>query len=133
MTTLTRLFTAVALVIPLWTVAAERPNIVFIYADDLGYAGLSATGATDIKTPFIDSLAANGVRFTDSYVTGCVCSPSRAALLTGRYQQRFGFDANAEGRARDDKHPRALDIKQTTIAQRLKQQGYATGLVGKWH
>src|SRR5437868_15436462 len=106
--------------IPLCAIAAERPNIIFIYADDLGYAGLSATGATDIKTPHIDSLAANGVRFTDSYVTGCVCSPSRAALLTGRYQHRFGFDANAEGRARDDQHPRARDIKQTTVAQRLK-------------
>src|SRR2546427_12773010 len=132
MTTVSRLVFAFALVVPLWTVAAERPNIIFIYADDLGYAGLSATGATDIKTPHIDSLAANGVRFTDSYVTGCVCSPSRAALLTGRYQHRFGFDANAEGRARDDQHPRALDIKQTTIAQRLKQHGYATGLAGKW-
>src|SRR5436190_12416887 len=113
--------------------ADGRPNIVFIYADDLGYAGLSVTGATDIKTPQIDSLAVNGVRFTDSYVTGCVCSPSRAALLTGRYQHRFGFDANAEGRERHGEHPHALDIKQTTIAQRLKQHGYATGLVGKWH
>jgi len=116
-----------------YAVAAERPNIVFIYADDLGYAGLSATGATDIQTPNIDSLAANGVRFSDSYVTGCVCSPSRAALLTGRYQQRFGFDANAEGRPRDRESPHVLDIKQTTIAQRLKANGYATGLVGKWH
>jgi arylsulfatase A-like enzyme len=116
-----------------YAVAAERPNVIFIYADDLGYAGLSATGATDIKTPHIDSLAANGVRFSDSYVTGCVCSPSRAALLTGRYQQRFGFDANAEGRPRDRESPHVLDIKQTTIAQRLKAAGYATGLVGKWH
>src|SRR5438034_4595861 len=131
MTTLLRLFLGLALMVSLRTIAAERPNILFIYADDLGYAGLSATGATDIKTPHIDSLAANGVRFTDSYVTGCVCSPSRAALLTGRYQHRFGFDANAEGRERHGEHPHALDIKQTTIAQRLKQQGYATGLVGK--
>jgi arylsulfatase A-like enzyme len=113
--------------------SVEKPNIIYIYADDLGYAGPSITGAKDIQTSNIDSLAQNGVRFTDSYVTGCVCSPSRAALLTGRYQQRFGFDANAEGRARDDEHPRALDIKQKTIAQRLKQHGYATGLVGKWH
>src|SRR4051812_18462560 len=117
----------------LQTLAAAQPNVIFIYADDLGYAGLSTTGATDIKTPHIDSLAANGVRFSDSYVTGCVCSPSRAGLLTGRYQQRFGFDANAEGRERRGEHPHALDIKQTTIAQRLKSYGYATGLVGKWH
>jgi arylsulfatase A-like enzyme len=115
------------------TAADRPPNIVLIYADDLGYAGLSATGCKEISTPHIDSLAAGGVRFTDSYVTGCVCSPSRAALLTGRYQHRFGFDANAEGRSADDQHPRALDIQQTTFAQRLKAHGYATGLVGKWH
>src|SRR5262245_33872818 len=133
MTTTLRLVAAFVLGIPVCMLAAERPNIVFIYADDLGYAGLGVTGATDITTPNIDSLAANGVRFSDSYVTGCVCSPSRAGLLTGRYQQRFGFDANAEGRSRDDRQPRALDIKQTTIAQRLKERGYATGLVGKWH
>src|SRR5262245_7017001 len=133
MNTLLRLTTVLALSAFLSARAAEQPNIIFIYADDLGYAGLSVTGATDIKTPHIDSLAASGVRFTDSYVTGCVCSPSRAALLTGRYQQRFGFDANAEGRERRGEQPRALDIKQTTIAQRLKEHGYATGLVGKWH
>ena len=115
------------------TAAAATPNILFIFADDLGYAGLSATGCKEIRTPNIDSLAASGVRFANSYVTGCVCSPSRAGLLTGRYQQRFGFDANAEGRSRDDRQPRALDIKQTTVAQRLKERGYATGLVGKWH
>jgi arylsulfatase A-like enzyme len=133
MKTTLRVFSAIVLAMPLFAIGAERPNIVFIYADDLGYAGLSVTGATEIKTPQIDSLAASGVRFTDSYVTGCVCSPSRAALLTGRYQQRFGFDANAEGRERRGEHRHALDIKQTTIAQRLKQNGYATGLVGKWH
>jgi arylsulfatase A-like enzyme len=123
----------VTLLLSLVCRSAERPNIVFIYADDLGYAGLSATGATDIQTPNIDSLAKNGARFTDSYVTGCVCSPSRAGLLTGRYPQRFGFDANAEGRQLSGEKPHALDIKQTTIAQRLKQNGYTTGLVGKWH
>src|SRR5438067_11307455 len=96
-----------ASIVPLWAGAAVRPNIIFIYADDLGYSGLSVTGATEIKTPQIDSLAANGVRLTDSYVTGCVCSPSRAGLLTGRYQQRFGFDANAEGRERRGEHPHA--------------------------
>src|SRR5262245_42972190 len=112
---------ALAMLMSVFAVAADRPNVIFIYADDLGYAGLSATGATDIKTPNIDSLAAGGVRFTDSYVTGCVCSPSRAGLLTGRYQQRFGFDANAEGRDRGDRGTRALDIKQVTIAQRLKE------------
>jgi arylsulfatase A-like enzyme len=113
--------------------AADRPNVVVIYADDLGFADLGATGCTDVPTPHIDSLAKNGCRFTDSYVTACVCSPSRAGLLTGRYQQRFGFDANAEGQAKADRAPRALDLKQVTFAQRLREAGYATGLVGKWH
>jgi arylsulfatase A-like enzyme len=114
--------------------AAERkPNVVVIYADDLGYADLSATGSKQVSTPHIDSLAKNGARFANGYVTGCVCSPSRAGLLTGRYQQRFGFDANAEGEARGDRAPRGLDLKQVMFAQRLKGLGYATGLVGKWH
>jgi arylsulfatase A-like enzyme len=111
----------------------KKPNIVVLYADDLGYADLSATGCKDVATPHIDSLAKNGVRFANGYVTACVCSPSRAGLMTGRYQQRFGFDANAEGGRNTDKGPRALDLKQVTFAQRFKELGYATGLVGKWH
>jgi arylsulfatase A-like enzyme len=111
---------------------ARKPNIVVIYADDLGYADLSAAGCKDVRTPHIDSLARNGVRFANGYVSGCVCSPGRAGLLTGRYQQRFGFDANAEGERKNDKAPRALDLKQGTLAQRFGELGCATGLVGKW-
>jgi arylsulfatase A-like enzyme len=113
--------------------AADKPNVLVIFADDMGYADLGITGNKDLATPHIDSLATCGARFTNGYVTGCVCSPSRAGLLTGRYQQRFGFDANAEGRDRRDASPRALDLKQVTFAQRMKEAGYTTGLVGKWH
>jgi arylsulfatase A-like enzyme len=112
--------------------AAAKPNILILYADDLGYANLGVTGG-EVKTPHIDSLAAGGVRFTNGYVSGCVCSPSRAGLLTGRYQQRFGFDANAEGERKSDRAPRGIDLKETTFEQRLKAAGYATGLVGKWN
>lgn len=111
----------------------RKPNIVVIYADDLGYADLGVTGGKAVPTPHIDSLARSGVRFTQGYVTGCVCSPSRAGLMTGRYQQRFGFDANAEGERKTDRTPRGLDLKQVTFAQHLRTQGYVTGLVGKWH
>ncbi|MFK7779111.1 MAG: sulfatase-like hydrolase/transferase, partial [Gimesia sp.] len=71
---------------------AERPNIIFIMADDLGYGDLSCYGAIDLKTPILDRLAADGVKFTDFYANAPVCSPTRAAFLTGRYQQRIGLD-----------------------------------------
>ena len=112
----------------------RKPNVVVLVADDMGYADCGVQGCKDIPTPNIDSLASNGVRFTNGYASGCVCSPSRAGLVSGRYQQRFGFDANAEGKAAPgDKAPRALDLQQVTFAQRMKDLGYATGLVGKWH
>jgi arylsulfatase A-like enzyme len=110
------------------------PNIVIFLADDMGFADCGVYGCKDIPTPNIDRLAAGGARFTNGYISGCVCSPSRAGLVSGRYQQRFGFDANAEGRALAvDKGPRALDIQQVTFAQRMRALGYATGLFGKWH
>lgn len=113
---------------------ASPPNIVVLVADDLGFADCGAYGSKDIPTPHIDALAQNGVKFTNGYVSGCVCSPSRAGLLTGRYQQRFGFDANAEGGpAPTDRGPRALDREQATFAQRMKALGYVTGIFGKWH
>lgn len=115
------------------TAAATKPNILIFYVDDLGYADLGVTGGKAVPTPNIDSIATNGVRFTNSYVSGCVCSPSRAGLMTGRYQQRFGFDANAEGSSKKDGAPRALDIGQKIFPQRMKELGYATGIVGKWH
>jgi arylsulfatase A-like enzyme len=129
--------TFIVLLLPVALAAAAppdgKPNVLILYVDDLGYADLGVTGGRDVPTPNIDSLAANGVRCTTSYVSGCVCSPSRAGLMTGRYQQRFGFDANAEGMRKEEEKPRALDLAQATFADRFKALGYATGLVGKWH
>lgn len=109
---------------------AKKPNIVLIFADDLGYASIGCQ-KSDVPTPAIDSIAQSGVRFTNGYVSCPVCSPTRAGLLTGRYQQRFGHEFNPGGGA--DGAQRGLPLDQTTIAQRLKALGYATGIVGKWH
>ena len=106
--------------------AAEKPNILVIVADDMGYADCGVQGCKDVATPSIDSLARNGVRFTNGYVSGCVCSPSRAGIITGRYQQRCGHDANPKGQF-------GLDLKETTMAQRMKAAGYVAGITGKWH
>jgi arylsulfatase A-like enzyme len=111
-----------------------RPNIVLIFADDLGYGDVSSYGG-EVPTPHIDSIGANGVRFTDGYVTAPVCSPSRASLLTGRYQQRFGHEFNIEGNwwRPHEVEQHGLPLDQVTLADMLKSAGYATGLVGKWH
>ena len=109
---------------------ARRPNVVLIVADDLGYADLGFQGGKDIPTPNLDALAAGGVRCSNGYVSGPYCSPTRAGLLTGRYQQRFGHEFNPGERGRTDI---GLPLSQTTLADRLKKAGYATGLVGKWH
>jgi arylsulfatase A-like enzyme len=114
--------------------SARPPNVVLLVADDLGYADLGSYGGKDIPTPHLDALARGGARLTNAYTSGCVCSPTRAGLMSGRYQQRFGFDANAEGRpAPTDRGPRALDSAQVTFAQRMKALGYTTALFGKWH
>src|SRR5688572_17383640 len=107
--------------------AADKPNIIVIVADDLGYGDVGAQGCTDIPTPHIDSLARDGVRCSQGYVSAPQCSPTRAGLLTGRYQQRFGHEHN---RSYPDS---AMPLTEKTIADRLKAAGYATGLVGKWH
>src|SRR5687767_10417432 len=102
----------------------RKPNVLLIVADDMGYADVGFNGCKDIPTPNLDALAASGVRFTNGYVTGPYCSPTRAGLLTGRYQQRFGFEFNAGGAGN------GLPLTETTIADRLRESGYATGLVG---
>lgn len=125
---------ALAMAMPLpELLAAEKrkPNVIVIFSDDHGYAEMSCQGCKDIPTPNIDSIARNGVRFTDAYVSCPVCSPSRAGLLTGRYQQRFGHEHNPG--VDYDMNDWGLPLDQKTIAQYMKEQGYATGAIGKWH
>lgn len=106
---------------------APRPNILYIVADDMGYADCGVHGCTDIPTPHIDSIAKSGVRFTDGYVTGPVCSPTRAALMTGRHHVRDGVaDWIPHGK-------KGMNVDVPTVAGLLKKAGYRTALVGKWH
>lgn len=110
-----------------------KPNIIVILADDLGYADTSADPGGRFPTPNIDRIAQEGVRFADGYATAPVCAPSRAGLLTGRYQERFGFEYNDGGAARALREGLGLPLSQITIAQILRADGYHTGLIGKWH
>src|SRR3954469_5396847 len=109
------------------TPAATRPNVVLVLTDDMGYGDLGSYGATDIKTPNIDTLARDGIRLTDFYANGVLCSPTRAGLINGRYQQRFLIDSVVGGTVPP------LKITGSSLPQSLKNSGYATGLVGKWH
>src|SRR5688572_1553893 len=112
--------------------APARPNIVLIITDDVGYGDIGSYGAPDIRTPNIDSLAKAGVRFTDFYANGSSCTPTRAGLISGRYQQRFalerpmGHAATADGKL-------GLPATGHSLPQLLRNHGYATGLIGKWH
>lgn len=106
---------------------AKKPNILIIYADDLGYGDVSCYGATAVKTPHVDALAENGMRFTDAHCSASTCTPSRYALLTGSY----AFRNNAAILPGDA--PLIIDPKKESIATMLKQAGYATGVIGKWH
>lgn len=109
--------------------SAARPNIIIFFADDLGYGDIGSYGCRDVATPHIDSIAHNGVRFTDGYVSAPQCSPSRAGLLTGRYQQRFGHEYNFVEHEAD----KGLPLTERTFADYVQQAGYRTGLIGKWH
>ncbi len=110
----------------------RQPNIVVILADDLGYGELGCQGNAQIPTPHIDSLGSNGVRFTQGYASAPYCAPSRAGLLTGRYQTRFGHERNVVG-TRNLDAAIGLPLSEATIADALKAAGYATALCGKWH
>ncbi|SHK01107.1 arylsulfatase B [Rubritalea squalenifaciens DSM 18772] len=113
--------------------AADKPNLLLILADDMGYGDLSCYGSKQVPTPNLDKLAANGVRCTDGYVSASVCAPSRAGLLTGRYQNRFGFEHNlSHPKYMKDEHV-GIDLKQPLISNKLKDAGYTTGIIGKWH
>lgn len=110
----------------------RKPNVVLLFADDLGYAGIGVQGCTDIPTPNIDSIARNGVRFTNGYVSCPVCSPTRAGLMTGRYQQRFGHEFNP-GPATEASDNFGLPLEEKTIADYLRALNYRTAIIGKWH
>ena len=115
--------------LPLAPAAGEPPpNIVLVYADDLGYGDLSCYGNREFKTPHLDRLAREGVRFTDFYVAQPVCSASRAALLTGCYPNRIGILGALNPRA-----THGINASETTVAEMLKGRGYATAAFGKWH
>lgn len=123
--------TGTSLAAPAAVAQTRPPNIVVIVADDMGYADTGPYGSKDIPTPHIDALAAGGIRFTDAYVSGPYCSPTRAGLLTGRYPQRFGHEYNIGIAAvhRDA----GLPLEEVTMADRLRSAGYRTALIGKWH
>ena len=125
---LTALFSALCLIAH----AANQPNVVIILADDLGYGDLGCYGHPTIRTPNLDKMAAEGARFTQFYVAAEVCTPSRAALMTGRYPIRSGM-AHDQFRVLRNNSTGGLPDSEITLAQALKQQGYATGMVGKWH
>src|SRR4051812_33130247 len=108
--------------------AAERkPNFLVILSDDVGWAEYGFQGSKDIPTPNIDSIAKNGVRFTQGYVSGPYCSPTRAGLMTGRYQTRFGHEFNSVAQQS------GIAKSETTMPERLKPLGYTSIAVGKWH
>ena len=111
--------------------AQRPPNVVLVMMDDLGYGDLGSYGATDVRTPNADRLAREGVRFTDAYANGPVCTPTRAALITGRYPQRVGLE-DVLGYAPGDRE-RGLPVLGHSLPALLKANGYVTGLFGKWH
>lgn len=110
--------------------AAEQPNVIFVMADDLGYGDIGCYGNQAIETPHLDRLASTGVKCLDFHSNGAVCSPTRAALMTGRYQQRSGVSGVITALSHRDK---GLALDQWTIAEAMKQQGYTTAMFGKWH
>jgi arylsulfatase A-like enzyme len=111
--------------------AGARPNVVLIITDDVGYGDIGSYGAPDIKTPNIDSLARDGVRLTDFYANAALCSPTRAGLVSGRYQQRFAIESALGGVAQAGEQ--GLPSSGRSLPQLLKTTGYATALLGKWH
>jgi arylsulfatase A len=114
--------------LPGQTADARSPNFVIVYCDDQGYQDLGCFGSPNIKTPNVDQLAAEGIRFTDFYSAYCVCSASRASLLTGCYQPRISMRGVLGPHTRTALHP-----DEVTIADMLRSRGYATAMVGKWH
>jgi len=110
--------------------SGTKPNIIIIMADDLGYGDLSGYGHPSINTPILDRMAKEGIRFTDFHSNGAVCSPTRAALVTGKYQQRVGVEGVVTAKSHREV---GLAIEEITFADAMKAEGYVTGMVGKWH
>ncbi len=127
MKSLTITLLALASVLPARAAGTRPPNVIILLVDDLGYHDLGFQGSTEVKSPNIDKLAAGGVIFTDAHVSASVCSPSRAGLITGRYQQRFGHEANSP--------PTGLGMSttETTMGNAFQKIGYKTAAIGKWH
>jgi len=113
------------------TITSKKPNIIVIVADDAGYIDFGFMGSEDLETPQLDKLATNGVILTDAHVSATVCAPSRAGLITGKYQQRFGFEANGTGDSKSGDVGLARDV--VTIADFFKKDNYKTIALGKWH
>jgi arylsulfatase A-like enzyme len=109
----------------------NSPNVIVIMTDDLGYVDVGFNGSVDIPTPNIDRIAQNGVKFTNGYTPYSVCSPSRAGFITGRYQQRFGYERNAQYQPNDPNM--GLPQSERTIPEVMGQVGYTSGVIGKWH
>ncbi len=130
---LTFMIVTVALIALAPQAGATKPNFVVVMVDDMGYAGVSCFGNPYFRTPEIDRLAAEGMRLTDFHSSGTVCSPTRAGLLTGRYQQRAGIEAVIHPGADHVEHRKGLQELENTFAELLRDAGYATGLIGKWH
>ncbi|TLX75762.1 sulfatase [Labilibacter sediminis] len=111
----------------------DVPNVIIILADDLGYNDVGYMGGEEASTPNIDNIAKNGVYFTNGYTTCPVCAPSRAGLLTGRYQNRFGFEDNPGPFRRTKETIPGIPLRETTLGEYFKDLGYNTSLIGKWH
>ncbi|MFI5076952.1 MAG: sulfatase-like hydrolase/transferase [Vicinamibacteria bacterium] len=118
--------------LPAQSAAPEHPNVILIMTDDAGYGDFGVYGAPDIKTPHIDSLARDGVRLTDFYANGATCTPTRAGLISGRYQQRYALEAPLGVRPKEDAE-RGLPPSDRFLPRLLKGAGYTTALIGKWH
>ena len=128
-----------ALILGVAFTSADKPNIVFIFVDDLGWGDVGCYGNDFIDTPRIDQLAEEGVRFTDFYASGAVCSPTRCAVQSGQNQARVGITAHIPGHWRPFERvitpqtAMALPLDTITVAEALQSSGYRTGYVGKWH
>lgn len=118
--------------------AQKQPNIVFLFADDAGYADFGFQGSKEIRTPHLDKLATQGVKFTQAYVSASTCGPSRAGLITGRYQQKFGFEENnvpgyMSQFSGEDGPNMGIPLTESTMGNYMKSLGYETAFYGKWH